>query len=77
MVDASCRCHGGGTHTTEESFRLIETARTVELMAFSPDGDPLVMVPISKSEAMRLVSLPPMMGHAFRAARDKGGRVFC
>ena len=26
MVDASCRCHGTGVQTTDESFRLIETA---------------------------------------------------
>ena len=38
--------------TTEESIRLIETARTVELIAFSPDGDPLAMVPVAKSAAL-------------------------
>ncbi len=47
MNDPACRRHCAGMHTTEESFLLIESARTVELMAFSPDGDPLAMVRIA------------------------------
>lgn len=62
--------------TTEESIRLIETARTVELMAFSPDGDPLAMVPIAKSEALALITMPVTMGHCFRAALVESGPVF-
>lgn len=62
--------------TTEESIRLIETARTVELMAFSPDGDPLALVPIGKPEALALIALPTSMGHRFRASAVGAGRVF-
>ncbi|MEN9677143.1 MAG: hypothetical protein RIS76_3039 [Verrucomicrobiota bacterium] len=43
---------------SETSCRLIETAQTVEPMAFSPDGDPLALVAISKSEALQLIALP-------------------
>lgn len=64
--------------TTEESVRLIESARSVELMAFSRDGDPLAMVPIAKSEALALIAMPVTMGHVFRAALVGvgEGRVF-
>ena len=62
--------------TTEESIRLIETARTVELMAFSPYGDPLAMVPIAKCEALTLIGMPLTMGHRFRASHVGEGRVF-
>lgn len=63
-------------HTTAESFRLIEAAQSVELMAFSPDGDPLAMVPIAKSEALALIAMPVTMGHRFRASHVGEGRVF-
>ena len=76
MVVAPCRCHGAGMQTTEQSVRLIETAQTVELMAFSPDGDPLAMVPIAKSEAQALIAMPVTMGHGFWASVVNGGRVF-
>ncbi len=62
--------------TTEESIRLIETAHTVELMAFSPDGDPLAMVPVSKVEALTLIAMPVTMGHVFRSSQIGAGRVF-
>ena len=62
--------------TTEESIRVIETAHTVELMAFSPDADPLAMVPIAKSEALALIAMPVTMGHRFRASAVGAGRVF-
>ena len=63
-------------HTTAESFRLIEAAQSVELMAFSPDADPLAMVPIAKSEALALIAMPVTMGHVFRESVVNGGRVF-
>lgn len=76
MIDHACRCHGTGVQTTDESFRLIKTAQSVELMAFSPNGDPLAMVPIAKSEALALIAMPVTMGHVFRASVANGGRVF-
>lgn len=76
MVAAVLRRHRVGMHTTEESVRLIETAQIVELMAFSPDGDPLAMVPIAKAEALTLIAMPVTMGHVFRAASVAEGRVF-
>ena len=45
-------------------------------MAFSPDGDPLAMVPIAKSEALALIAIPVTMGHVFRAASVAEGRMF-
>jgi hypothetical protein len=63
-------------NTIEESLRLIEAARTVELMASSPDGDPLAMVPIAKREALTLITLPVTMRHVFRASAAGAGRVF-
>ncbi|MFO1458206.1 MAG: hypothetical protein U1G08_02285 [Verrucomicrobiota bacterium] len=45
------------------------------LVAYSPDGDPLALVEISREEAARLVSLPEAMGHLFHAAERKGGEV--
>lgn len=62
--------------TTEESFRLIETAQSVELMAFSPDGDPLATVPSAKSEALALIAMPVTIGHVFRASQAGVRRVF-
>lgn len=76
MVDPAGRCHGAGMHTTEDSIRVIEAARTVEVVAFSPDGDPLAYVAISKSEALALVASPVAMGHRFRAVLATAGRVF-
>jgi len=76
MVVPACRRHGGGMHTTEESFRLVETARTLELMAFSPDVDPLALVRIAKPEALALIAMPATMGHVFRASHVGKGRVF-
>lgn len=76
IVDPACRWHGAGIHTTEESIRLIETAETVELMAFSPDGDPLAMVAIAKPEALTLIGMPVTMAHAFPASHVGAGRVF-
>ena len=60
---------------TLESLVTIGTARTLLLVAYSPDGDPLALVEISREEAARLVSLPEAMGHVFRAAERKGGEV--
>ena len=69
--------HGPGMHAMSEmSVRLIQEAATVEILLFSPDGDPLAMVEVSKAEAVRLVNLPPCMGHVFRAAREARGIVF-
>lgn len=76
MVAPLVRVHGVGMRTTEESIRLIETAATVELMAFSRDGDPLAMVPIAKSEALALVAMPVTMGQVLRTTLVEGGRVF-
>ena len=43
-------------------------------MAFSPDRDPLALVPIAKSEALALIAMPVTMGHVFRAsAAGEGG----
>lgn len=61
---------------SEPSAQLIHDAASVELLVFSPDGHPLATVPISRMEALRLVSLPVTLGHVFRAVRDKGGRGF-
>ncbi|MEN9678166.1 MAG: hypothetical protein RIS76_4062 [Verrucomicrobiota bacterium] len=63
-------------HSTAEFLRLIETVQTVELTAFSPDGDPLAMVPIGKPEALALIGMPVTMGHVFRASHVGEGRVF-
>lgn len=57
-------------------IRIINGAMTVDVLVFSPDGDPLATVEISKAEGMRLVSLPMMVVHVFRATRESGGRVF-
>lgn len=76
MVDHAFRCHGAAMQTTEESVRLIQIAQTVELMAFSPDGDPLALAPIAKAEALALIAMPVTMGHIFRASRVRDGRVF-
>lgn len=76
MVDHAFRCHGAALQTTEESVRLIQIAQTVELMAFSPDGDPLALVPIAKPEALALIAMPVTMGHIFLASQVRDGRVF-
>jgi hypothetical protein len=60
---------------TLESLVAIGTARTVLLVAYSPDGDPLALVEISRDEAARLVSLPKAMGHVFEATVQPGGHV--
>ena len=60
---------------TLESLVAIGTAKTVLLVAYSPDGDPLALVEISREEAARLVSLPEAMGHVFRATVQPGGQV--
>ena len=60
---------------TLESLVAIGTAKTVLLEAYSPDGDPLALVEISKEEAARLVSLPEAMGHVFRATVRPGSQV--
>lgn len=60
---------------TLESLVAIGTARTVLFVAYSPDGDPLALVEISKEEAARLVSLPEAMGHVFRATIRPGSHV--
>ena len=60
---------------TLESLVAIGTARTALLVAYSPDGDPLALVEISKEEAARLVSLPEAMGHVFRATVRPGSNV--
>lgn len=62
-------------HSTETSIQIIQTAQTVELLAYSPDSDLLATVEINKDEALRLVRLPRTMGHVFRATRGPGGRV--
>lgn len=61
---------------TLESLVAIGTARTVLLVAYSPDGDPLALVEISREEAARLVSLPEAMGHVFRATVQPSGQVY-
>lgn len=58
------------------AIRLIETAETVELMAFSPDADPLAMVTIARAEALTLIGMPVTMAHVFRASHVVAGRVF-
>lgn len=62
-------------HSTETSLRLIQNAHVVELLVFSPDSDLLATVEINKDEATRLVQLPVMMGHVFRAVQVEGGKV--
>ena len=47
-----------------------------DIVAYSPDGDPLALVEISKEEAARLVSLPEAMGPVFRATVQPGGQVY-
>ena len=58
-----------------KSVRLIRGATTVEVLLFTPTGDPPALVAVSKDEAVRLVNLPPAMGYVFRAAREAGGLV--
>ena len=60
---------------TLESISLISGAVAVDLIAYSRDGDPLAVVEIPRREAERLVRLPEAMGHVFKAARRRGGRV--
>jgi hypothetical protein len=61
---------------TEFSIQIVNAALTVEILAFSPDGDPLAMVPIAKCEALALIAMPVTMGHVFRAPHVGNGRVF-
>ena len=55
------------------SLAVIESGTTFFLLSFSPDGDPLGLVEICREEAIRPCSSPPMMGHVFRAARERMG----
>lgn len=55
---------------------MIYQAEVVDLLIFSPDGDSLGLVEISKLEALRLVCLPMNLGHIYRAANEPvAGRV--
>ncbi|MBL9172426.1 MAG: hypothetical protein JNL10_02725 [Verrucomicrobiales bacterium] len=64
-------------HPWSESYsRMIYQAEAVDLSLFSPDGDSLGIVEISKLEALRLVCLPMNLGHVYRAAAEPvAGRV--
>ena len=67
--------HDVGMHSTGTSLRLIQSAQTVEALLFSPDSDPLALVSIPRDEALRLVTMPVMMGHRFTATLMAGGKV--
>ncbi|MFO1459920.1 MAG: hypothetical protein U1G08_10965 [Verrucomicrobiota bacterium] len=55
---------------------MIYQSEAVDLSLFSPDGDALGIVEISKLEALRLVCLPMNLGHVYRAANEPiAGRV--
>lgn len=61
---------------SESSSRMIYQAEAVDLSLFSPDGDSLGLVEISRLEALRLVCLPMNLGHIYRAAHEPiAGRV--
>lgn len=61
---------------SESSSRMIYQSEAVDLSLFSPDGDALGIVEISKLEALRLVCLPMNLGHVYRAANEPiAGRV--
>ena len=49
---------------------MIYQAEAVDLSLFSPDGDSLGLVEISRLEALRLVCLPMNLGYIYRAAHQ-------